>query len=70
MRKLNPPEQSALRALANHEPYCPGTDASSAGHDLLRSTLDSLVKKKRVAVDVGDDGPVYRLTAIGRDEIQ
>lgn len=68
MRKLDAPELAGVRVLARAGgSYCPGS-ISGASAELLKSTLDSLVKKKRCMVAIFDDGPVYSLTAAGRAE--
>lgn len=69
MRKLNSPELAAIRVLARAGgSYCPGS-ISGASAELLKSTLDSLVKKKRAIVEPTDDGPRYSLLAAGRAEV-
>lgn len=64
MRKLTFMEQNALNALARVGHYCPG-DVHGRWPQVLRSALDKLVKKGRVAVEMTDDGPRYTLTAQG-----
>ena len=63
MRKLNSDEQHALIVLSKYSSYCPGlgTDSDTI---TVRKALDSLVRKGRASIiDVGDEGPVYRVAA-------
>lgn len=65
MRKLTDLETGAVPFLARNGAYCPGEVSTVAG-EVVRSTLDSLVKKKRATVEMTDDGPRYSLSAQGR----
>ena len=58
MRKLTDIEQLALRAVSLTGFYCPG-DHTGHEAEVLRKAMDSLVKKKRVRVEMTDDGPRY-----------
>lgn len=71
MRKLTDIEQNAVNFLSRVVSYCPGTDArglDGATTAEIRKVLDALVRKKRATADATDDGPVYSLTAQGRDD--
>lgn len=59
MKKLLPIEEQALEVLIEHGSICPGdVSASKAGY-IVKSVLDSLVKKKRAYTEETDDGPRY-----------
>lgn len=69
-RKLTHNEGSALLILAKRGSLVPGDsvpDWSAAG---LMMALDGLVKKHRATVVVTDDGPCFRITALGRDDAE
>ncbi len=69
MKKLTPQEQAAVYFLHRDGPCCPGDGANSEAGQIVKSVLDSLVKKRRATVELSDDGPVYTLSAIGREEL-
>jgi hypothetical protein len=63
MRKLSTIESAALHFLNRDGPCCPGSEGDQA-RQLVRSVLDSLVRKKYATVEATDDGPRY--TAVPR----
>lgn len=67
MRKLSPQEDTALRLLAKNGPLVPGDRFSAWSAGGLVAALDGLVKKRRVSVELTDDGPRYELTAASFD---
>jgi hypothetical protein len=60
MRKLTPIEETALAILEREGPLCPGIE-NDMPRLVVRSVFDGLAKKKRVAVEMTDDGPRYSL---------
>lgn len=69
MRKLTDIELSALRAVSKRGSYCPGVDSVTGEEmDLFLASLDGLVKKKRLNVEMTDVGARYHITAQGRDD--
>lgn len=60
MRKLTSQEQTALNFLDRDGPCVPGT-GDDPSRQFVRAVLDSLVRKKRVTVEVTDDGPRYSI---------
>lgn len=60
MRKLTSEEEAALFFLDRDGACVPGFGADP-GRILVRSVLDSLVRKKRVTVEMTDDGPRYSI---------
>lgn len=65
MRKLSPPEDTALRLLAKNGPLVPGDRFAAWSAGGLVTALDGLVKKRRASVEMTDDGPRYSLTSQG-----
>lgn len=67
MRRLTPPEINACRFLKQFgdKGFCPAFERGGPDVRKVEKVLRSLVNKQRVSVEVGDDGPVYRLTAEG-----
>lgn len=63
MRKLTMPETNAAMWLAAQGSFCPGDMVNTPSGREVKMVLDSLVKKKRALVEMGDDGPIY--TAVG-----
>ncbi len=60
MRKLTPIEESAYAVLVREgSVLVAGDDLKPVAQHLLRSVLDSLVKKKRAVVEMTDAGPRY-----------
>jgi hypothetical protein len=69
MKKLTPEERAAIYFLDREGSITPGDRVNSEAGQIVKSTLDSLVKKKCAVVEMTDDGPRYSLSAIGRQEI-
>lgn len=69
MRKLTDTERAALYFLDRDGPICPGDAVETEAGQIVKAVFDSLVKKKRAAVEMTDDGPSYSISAIGRQEI-
>jgi hypothetical protein len=59
MKKLTTAEQMACVFLRQSGYYVPGNRVE------MLPVMDSLVRKKRAAVEMTDDGPSYSLTAQG-----
>lgn len=68
MKKLTSQEQAAIYFLDRDGPCTPGDRAGSEAGQMVKSVLDSLVKKKRATVEMTDDGPRYSLSAWGRSD--
>lgn len=58
--KLSLTQQAAIYFLERDGSYCPGNE-TDAKRVMVRKVLDSLVKKRLVAVESTDDGPRYSL---------
>lgn len=58
MRKLTQDEEHALAVLKKHGSYCPGDLTLHTVPD-LKDILEGLRKKRRVTVEMTDDGPRY-----------
>lgn len=69
MKKLTDMELAALYFLDRDGPCCPGDAVDTEAGQIVKAVLDSLVKKKRATVDGTDDGPIYSISAIGREEV-
>jgi hypothetical protein len=59
MRKLTSEEIAALHFLDREGSICPGDRVNSEAGHIVKSVLDSLVRKKRARVEATDDGPRY-----------
>lgn len=66
MRRPRPSELNAIRFLARHQPYCPGSDACA--EPFILDTLNALVRGKWASAEATDDGPSFRLTSYGQRE--
>lgn len=64
MKKLTGQELAAIYFLDRDGPICPGTATGEAAQ-IVKSVLDSLVRKKRAVVEMTDDGPKFSLSAEG-----
>lgn len=68
MRRLLSHEFMALQLLDQEESYCIGEIDSEAKH-VLADTFKALLKLRLVIAEVGDDGPTFSLTPLGREKI-
>lgn len=71
MKKLTPEEINACRFLKQFgkRGFCPAFERGGPDVRRVEKVLRSLVNKDRVSVEVGDDGPVYRLTVLGYTDV-
>lgn len=69
MRKLDRSEANALAMIARiGGTYCPGDDACA--EPFIMDTLRSLVRKKYLSADaVEGSPPMFRITALGQEEV-
>lgn len=59
MKKLTDLEFGALIFLERDGPITPGDMVNGTTGQLVKTTLDALVRKKRAMVENTDDGPRY-----------
>lgn len=65
MRKLDRGEERLLTImLGSDRPYFPNRDMTN--EPFIMDTLNGLVRKKYLSVEMTDDGPAFSLTAYGR----
>ena len=71
MRRLTDTELKACHFLKQfgERGFCPAFERGGPDVRRVEKVLRSLVNKDRVSVEVGDDGPVYRLTVLGYTDV-